>query len=98
MEDPDLRATGRRKEGTALHAQEGREAMSAWTKDKPTTGGWRWYSDDRHGTMPVFLEHMPDGLFVELAVVTADTIHDNIIGLHVDELPGEWAPMPGPPK
>jgi hypothetical protein len=71
--------------------------MSAWTKDKPTTGGWRWYRDE-DGIGPLFLEHMPEGIFVESAVISSDFSEAPILGLTVEDLEGEWAPMPGPPK
>ena len=72
--------------------------MSAWTKDKPTEGGWWWYRHCQGHLLPsratiVFLSHVVhDGpLFVTAGI-------SMLCGINIENLPGEWAPMPGPPK
>ena len=72
----------------------GATARPAWTTDLPTTEGWWWYRDEWEGTVPLYLSACDfDLLHVDMCTGQ----DQELLGVPITELKGEWAPMDGPP-
>ncbi len=76
-----------------------RGAIEAWTNERPTAPGWFWYQDPDYGPAPVHLAwtgfiDVPAARQLDIDMCTGED--QDILGMSVAELDGEWHPLDVP--